>query len=113
MGDCLFCKIRDKEIKSDIVYEDEDVLAFKDVNPQAPAHLLIIPRKHIPTIADVSGADMPLLGEMVKVANELARSEGVADGGYRLVMNCGKDSGQVVFHLHLHLIGGRQLGPMG
>ncbi|MFC1920927.1 histidine triad nucleotide-binding protein [Chloroflexota bacterium] len=113
MEDCIFCKIIAGEIPSDIVYKGEDIIAFRDINPVAKTHIQIIPKKHIPTIADISDADMPLVGEMMKVANELAKSEGVAESGYRLVINCGRQSGQEVFHLHLHLIGGRRLGVMG
>ncbi|MFC1900818.1 histidine triad nucleotide-binding protein [Chloroflexota bacterium] len=113
MEDCIFCKIIAGEIPSEKVYEGDDIIAFRDINPVAKTHIQIIPSRHIPTIADVSDTDMPLIGEMIKVANELAKSEGVAESGYRLVINCGKESGMEVFHLHLHLIGGRQLGPMG
>jgi histidine triad (HIT) family protein len=107
--DCIFCKIATGEIPSDIRYRDEKVIAFPDISPVAPTHLLIIPRKHIPTLADLSEADYPLVAEMVKVANELARNEGIAESGYRLVLNRGRQGGQGVSHLHLHLIGGRQL----
>jgi histidine triad (HIT) family protein len=113
MDDCIFCRIAAGEIPSEIVYRNDRIIAFRDINPVAKTHIQIIPKKHIPSVAEVSDADMPLIGEMVKVANELAKSEGVAGGGYRLVINCGKESGQEVPHLHLHLIGGRRMGRMG
>ena len=112
--DCVFCKIASGEIPSTIVYQDEQVIAFHDINPQAPKHLLIIPRKHVPTIAHLSEAESSLIGHMISVANQLAKMEGVAESGYRLVINCGKEGGQLVNHLHLHLLGGRQLsGRLG
>ena len=112
--DCLFCKIIAGEIPSDILYRDDEVIAFRDINPQAPVHLLIIPRKHIPTIAQLKEADGPLISHMVAVANKLAGDEGVAESGYRLVINCGPEGGQLVYHLHLHLLGGRPLsGKLG
>ena len=112
--DCIFCQILAGKVPSDIVYQDKEVLAFRDIEPQAPKHLLIIPRKHIPTISHLSEAEMPLVGHMVKVANQLARKEGIAETGYRLVINCGEEGGQMVPHLHLHLLGGRKLsGELG
>ncbi len=114
MDDCIFCKIVAGEIPSDIVYRGDEVIAFRDISPLAPTHLLIIPRKHIPSLAGISEVELPLVAEMVKVANQLAKSEGVAESGYRLAMNCGKEGGQLVPHLHLHLLGGRQLsGSLG
>ena len=112
--DCVFCKIVSGEIPSTIVYQDEQVIAFHDINPQAPKHLLIIPKKHVPTIAHLSEAESSLIGHMISVANQLAKMEGVAESGYRLVVNCGREGGQLVNHLHLHLLGGRQLsGRLG
>jgi histidine triad (HIT) family protein len=112
--DCVFCKIVTGEIPSDIIYQDEDLIAFRDINPQAPVHLLIIPRKHIPALIDLTKAESSLAGHMVKIANQLAKSEGISSGGYRLVINCGQQGGQLVPHLHLHLLGGRQLsGALG
>ncbi len=112
--DCIFCQIVAGKVPSDIVYQDEDVLAFRDINPQAPVHLLIIPKKHITSLAHLSEAESPLIGRMVNTANQLAKEEGVSESGYRLVVNCGKEGGQLVPHLHLHLLGGRQLsGIMG
>ncbi len=112
--DCIFCKIIAGEIPGDIVYQDEEVIAFRDINPQASTHLIIIPKKHIPSLADLSEADSPLIGHMVTVANQLARKEGIAEKGYRLTINCGEQGGQLVPHLHMHLLGGRRLtGKLG
>ena len=112
--DCIFCQIASGKIPSDIVYQDEELIAFRDINPQAPVHLIIIPRKHIPSLAYLSQADSSLLGHMVAVANQLAKGEGVAEKGYRLAINCGEEGGQLVPHLHLHLLGGRRLsGTLG
>ncbi len=110
MNDCLFCKIAAGDIPSQTVFENEHIIAFRDVAPQAPTHILIIPRKHIATINDMTADDRMLVGEMVAVAKEIARAEGLSDNGYRLVFNCNKDAGQAVFHIHLHLLGGRKMG---
>jgi len=107
--DCIFCKIVAGEIPSDILYQDEEVIAFRDINPIAPTHLLIVSKKHIPSLLHLTDAEVPLIGHMTTVANQLAREHGVADSGYRLVINCGKESGQLVPHLHIHLLGGRVL----
>ena len=107
--DCIFCKIIEGELPSDIVYRDERVIGFRDINPIAPVHVLIIPRKHIPSIRDLTDEDLPLLGHMTVVANQLAEKEGIADTGYRLVINCGEEAGQTVHHIHMHLLGGRTL----
>lgn len=110
MGNTIFSKIIDKEIPADIVYESDTVLAFRDINPQAPVHILIIPKIELPTVKDVKGSEhAALLGEMYDAANKLAEEEGLADDGFRLVMNCGDKGGQEVYHLHLHLLGGRQM----
>ena len=106
-GDCLFCRIVAGEIPSRRVYEDDDVIAFHDVAPRSPTHVLIIPRRHIASAAELTEADAPLVGRMVVVANQVARDESIADQGYRLVSNVGPWGGQTVFHLHLHLMGGR------
>jgi len=112
--DCIFCQIIAGKIPSKTLYQDEEVIAFRDINPQAPTHLLIIPKKHIPSLARLSKAESPLVGHMVTIANQLAKEEGVAESGYRLVINCGEQGGQVVPHLHMHLLGGRRLsGAMG
>jgi histidine triad (HIT) family protein len=107
--DCIFCQIAAGKIPSDIVHQDKEIIAFRDINPQAPRHLIIIPRKHIPSLTQLSPADLNLIGKMVAVANQLAKEEGVAEKGYRLAINCGEEGGQAVPHLHLHLIGGRRL----
>lgn len=108
MENCLFCKIASGQIAGDIVYQDEDVVAFKDINPQAPVHILLISRRHIPSMADVTPEDGPLLGILFSVAAKLAHKLGVDEGGYRVVTNVGPDAGQSVFHLHFHLLGGRK-----
>lgn len=106
---CIFCKIAKKEIGTLIEYEDESIIAFDDKNPQAPIHVLIIPKKHIARVNDITAHNMKLLGKMIIAAQGIARKRGVFDSGYRLVINCGKDSGQLIEHLHIHLLGGRQL----
>lgn len=108
MTDCLFCKIAAGEIAAELVFKNESVVAFRDINPQAPTHILIIPRKHIATINDISADDSNLVGELYLAAAELARMEGFAEQGYRVTMNCNEGAGQTVFHIHLHLLGGRR-----
>lgn len=107
--DCLFCKIAAGQLPSDVVYSDDEFFAFRDIHPAAPTHVLIIPRKHIPMITDVEAADAELVGKMFLVASEIARKEGLTENGFRCVFNCGKWAGQAVFHIHLHLLGGRPL----
>ncbi len=107
--DCIFCRIVASEIPSDILYHDEEVIAFRDIHPVAPTHLLVIPQRHISSLAQLSEEDLPLIARMVGAANQLAKSEGISESGYRLVINSGKQGGQLVPHLHLHLIGGRKL----
>ncbi|MBN1902297.1 histidine triad nucleotide-binding protein [Candidatus Sumerlaeota bacterium] len=107
-SDCLFCRIASGDIKSTLVYESDDILAFRDINPQAPTHILIIPREHIPTTNDLEEKHAAIVGKMVLVARNLAEKEGLADDGYRLVFNCNQNAGQAVFHIHLHLLGGRR-----
>jgi histidine triad (HIT) family protein len=107
--DCIFCQIVAGKLTSEIVYQDEEVIAFPDINPQAPVHLLIIPKRHIPSLAHLSEAETRLMGHMVNIANQLAKREGVSESGYRLVVNCGKEGGQLVPHLHMHLLGGHKL----
>lgn len=109
MSDCIFCKIISGEIAGDVVYENEDVLAFRDLNPQAPTHILVIPRRHIATINDLQDADAELLGKMYLAAKEIAKNEGIDEAGYRTIMNCNAGAGQTVFHIHLHVLGGRQM----
>ena len=110
MNDCLFCKIISKEIPSDVVCENDHILAFRDINPQAPTHILIIPKKHISTINDLKPDDSTLIGELFLIAKQLAKIENINISGYRTVFNCNEDGGQTVYHLHLHLIGGKKLG---
>lgn len=107
--DCIFCKILNQELPANIIYQDDQVIAFDDLHPRAPIHKLIIPRKHIPTLNDLESADESLAGHLLYVAKKLAMQYGIADDGYRVVMNCNKASGQVVFHIHLHLLGGRNM----
>ncbi|GIV68549.1 HIT domain-containing protein [Caldilinea sp.] len=108
----IFSKIIRREVPSDIVYQDEQVTAFRDINPQAPVHILIVPNKLIPTANDVTEEDEQLLGHMFVVAKKIAAQEGIAESGYRLLVNCNRDAGQEIYHLHIHLLGGRRLGPM-
>jgi len=107
--DCIFCKIVAGKVPSEIVYQDEEVFAFRDISPQTPTHVLIVPKRHIPSLSDLSEAESPIIARMVNIASQLAKREGIADRGYRLVINNGKEGGQVVPHLHLHLLGGRRL----
>ena len=108
----IFSKIIRKEIPSDIVYQDDSVTAFRDINPKAPTHIFVIPNKLIPTVSDVKEEDEAVLGHMITVAAKIASQEGIADDGYRLLINCKDHGGQEVYHLHMHLFGGRPLGPM-
>lgn len=105
--ECLFCKFVNREISPDIVYEDDDVLAFNDINPQAPTHVLIIPKKHIATLNDIEEADLALVGKLQHTAARIAHERGFAEQGYRVVMNCNEMGGQTVYHIHMHLLGGR------
>ena len=109
MSDCLFCKIIAGEIPGQLVFQDDDLVAFKDINPQAPLHVLIVPRRHIATLNDLTPADDTLVGSMFRAAATLAREHGYADRGYRTVFNTNREAGQTVFHIHLHLFGGRSL----
>ncbi|HET8792131.1 MAG TPA: histidine triad nucleotide-binding protein [Modicisalibacter sp.] len=106
--DCLFCKMINRDIEPDIVYEDDHVLAFNDINPQAPTHVLIVPKKHIATLNDIEESDLAVIGRLPFVAAKLARKAGFADDGYRVVINCNEDGGQSVYHIHMHLMGGRR-----
>ena len=106
--DCLFCKMVEREIDADIVYEDEHVLAFNDISPQAPTHVLVIPKKHIATLNDIEETDLALLGRLQYTAAKLAKQLGFAEEGYRVVMNCNEEGGQTVYHIHMHLMGGRR-----
>ena len=109
MADCLFCKMVSGEIPPDTVYEDDDILAFKDINPQAPLHVLIIPKAHIATVNDLSDANAATVGRLFLTAKQIAADNDLTEPGYRLVMNCNADAGQTVFHIHLHLLGGRPM----
>lgn len=109
MQDTIFTKIIKREIPADIVFENDDVLAFKDINPLAPVHILIIPKKQIPTINDVEESDAMLMGKIILAAREIAKIQRIAEDGYRLVFNCNENGGQTVFHIHCHLIGGKKL----
>ena len=106
---CLFCKIINREIPSSIVYEDDRVLAFTDINPQAPTHILLVPKRHVETLNDLAPGDDAIVGELVRRAAAIADERGIAAGGYRVVFNTNRDAGQTVFHIHLHLIGGRSM----
>lgn len=108
----IFSKIIAREIPSQIVYEDELVIAFKDIAPQAPVHILIVPKREIPTVNDVLPEDEMALGRLFTVAAKIAKEMNIAEGGYRLIVNCNHDGGQEVYHLHMHLVGGRRMGPM-
>ena len=109
MSDCLFCKIIKREIPASIVYEDDHVLAFNDINPQGPTHVLVVSKRHIAWLNDLTAGDDPIVGEMVRRAAAIAKERGISAGGFRTVFNTNRDAGQTVFHIHLHLIGGRSL----
>lgn len=109
MENCLFCKIAKKDIPADIVYENDRVLAFRDINPQAPVHVLIIPKEHIATLNDVKVEHQSLAGEMIQTAKLIAEQENIAENGYRTVFNCNEYGGQEVYHIHLHVLGGRKM----
>ena len=110
MEDCLFCKIVKGEIPSTKVYEDEEILAFKDINPVAPVHILVIPKKHISSLNEIEPEDQMLIGKIFTVIKKIAKEQGFAENGYRVIANCGEDGGQEVKHLHFHILGGKKLG---
>lgn len=110
MNDCLFCKIIERKLPSKIVFEDENLVAFEDVNPQAPVHILLVPRRHIESVNGVEEIDRELMGHLFWISRKLAQERGVAASGYRLVVNSGASAGQSVFHIHVHLVGGRAFG---
>lgn len=110
MEDCIFCKIIKGEIPSEKVYEDDEILAFKDINPAAPIHILVIPKKHIKSLLDLEEQDYELVGKIQKVINKLVKQLNIEQEGFRIIVNCGKDAGQEVMHLHYHLLAGRKLG---
>lgn len=109
MSDCLFCKMIAGDIPTDVVYQDDDVFAFRDINPQAPLHVLIVPKNHIATINDLQSDHAQLIGKLFLAAKKIAADEGVSEPGYRTVINCNAEAGQTVFHIHLHLLAGRQM----
>jgi histidine triad (HIT) family protein len=109
MSDCLFCKMVSGEIQPDVVFEDDDVLAFRDVNPQAPVHVLVIPKMHISTVNDITPEHAGLMGKLYLAARQVAADEGVAEPGYRMVVNCNSEAGQSVYHIHMHVLGGRPM----
>jgi len=110
MENCLFCKIINKEIPATVVYEDNDILAFKDIHPVAPVHILVIPKKHISSLNEAEEQDEILIGKIYTVINKIAKQEGISEKGFRVIVNCGEDGGQEVKHLHFHLLGGKKLG---
>ena len=110
MGDCFFCKIAKKEIATDLIYENKNIVAFRDINPQAPVHILLIPKLHFSTLNDLMSNDKYLAGNLIDNAAKLAKREGIAEQGYRTVFNCNEWGGQTVYHIHLHLLGGRKFG---
>ncbi len=106
MGDCIFCKIINKEQTADIVYEGDDIIAFKDIDPSAPIHVLLVPKKHIKSVIELNKKDSSLMGDLIWRAKEIAKEKGLDKSGYKLVFNCGEGAGQIVNHIHLHLLGG-------
>ena len=110
MGDCFFCKIAKKEIATDLIYENKNIVAFRDINPQAPVHILLIPKLHFSTLNDLTSNDKYLVGNLIYNAAKLAKREGIAEQGYRTVFNCNEWGGQTIYHIHLHLLGGRKFG---
>ena len=110
MSDCIFCRIAAGQIPATMLYDDGEVLAFRDINPEAPVHLLIVPRRHISTLNDLNEADAALIGRLYLAGKQVAAELGVAERGYRTVINCNRDAGQIVFHLHMHLLAGREMG---
>ncbi len=109
-SDCLFCKIASGKIPAKVVHEDQELVAFRDISPKAPTHIIIIPRRHIPTLNDLQAGDVEIVGKMHLLAKDLAAKEGIAEAGYRTLFNCNRAAGQSVWHIHLHLLGGRDLG---
>ena len=111
MEDCVFCKIIEGQIPSEKVYEDEEIIAFKDIQPAAPIHILVVPKKHIATLLEVSEEDSRLIAKIFQTINKIAKDLGLEKDGFRVIANCGKDSGQEVMHIHFHLLAGRKMGP--
>ena len=114
MAECLFCRIVSKKVPAKIIYEDERILAFEDINPQAPVHALVIPKKHISTTLDIEGEDNEIIGHLFQTAGKIAKEKGIAERGFRLVVNTNQEAGQTVYHVHIHILGGRHMhGPPG
>ena len=113
MADCLFCNMASGAMEVDKLYEDQQLFAIRDIHPRAPVHFMVIPKEHIPTAADIEESHGPLLVKMMAVANDVAHREGIGERGYRLAVNVGKGGGQLIMHLHMHVLGGRHLGPEG
>ncbi len=111
MEDCIFCKIINKEIPSKIIYEDDKVIAFNDINPATPIHILVVPKEHIEKITDIKDENTDLIAHVFKVINKIAKEQGFAEQGFRIINNCGKDSGQEVMHIHFHVLAGKKMGP--
>jgi len=109
VADCLFCKIVRNEIPAKLLFEDDDVIAFEDINPQAPVHVLVVPRRHIPTLNDLAPGDDALMGKMARVSATIARDRGIAEPGWRSIVNVNREGGQLVFHVHMHCMGGRPM----
>jgi len=109
MSECLFCRVIEKQVPAKIIYEDETAVAFEDINPQAPVHVLVVPRRHIATALDIGDEDKALIGHLFRVAAEIAKKKAISESGFRLVMNTNAEAGQSVFHIHLHLLGGRPM----
>ena len=107
--DCLFCRIAEGKIPATLVYSNDEIVAFRDINPQAPTHILVIPRRHITSVLELDAADEAFAGRLLRTAASIAKAEKIADAGFRLVLNCNRDGGQTVFHLHVHLVGGRPM----
>lgn len=110
MSDCIFCKIVKREIPADIVYEDDETICFKDINPAAPIHILVIPKKHISSVIDIKKEDEELIGKIYSIINKVAKQFKIEENGFRVIVNCGEDGGQVVKHIHFHLLAGKKLG---
>jgi histidine triad (HIT) family protein len=109
MNDCLFCKIANGEMNTDFLYEDDKIVVFRDIDPQAPVHLLLVPKKHISTLLDLHEEDFDLVAHIYKIANKIAKKEGIAEDGFRIVTNCKEKGGQLIYHIHFHLLGGRDM----
>ena len=110
MNDCIFCKIANKELPASIVYEDNQIIAFRDINPVAPVHILVVPKKHISKLTEIEKEDEIVIGRIYSIINDIVKAEGIDERGFRVIVNCGEEGGQLVKHLHFHLLGGKHLG---